>query len=106
MGLGDDPGLEGVGQNDVLVADMGLEDFVEPRPVHGGFENHTGFGIALGQLDEEFRGGVLDTPAFKDATFGVEDAKNTVSVDSAMPSPYGQPAAVCLATLGYGSRFR
>ncbi len=33
LGLGDDPGLEGVGQNDVLVADMGLEDFVEPSPI-------------------------------------------------------------------------
>jgi hypothetical protein len=63
-------------------------------------------GIALGQLDEEFRGGVFDTPALKDAAFGVEDAKNTVSVDSAMPSPYGQPAVVCLTTLGCGSRFR
>ena len=80
MGLGDDPGLEGVGQKDVLVADMGLEDFVEPRPVHGGFENHTGFGIALGQLDEEFRSGMFDTPALKDAAFGVEDAKNAVSL--------------------------
>jgi hypothetical protein len=58
------------------------------------------------QLDEELRGGVLDTPAFKDAAFGVEDAKNAVWVDSASPSPCGQPAAVCLATLGYGSRFR
>ena len=80
LGLGDDPGLEGVGQNDVLFDDMGLEDFVEPGPVHGGFENHTGFGIALGQLDEEFRGGVLDTTALKDAAFGVKDAKNAVSL--------------------------
>ncbi len=37
-------------------------------------------GGALGQLDEEFRGGVLDTPAFKDTAFGVEDAKNAVSL--------------------------
>jgi hypothetical protein len=37
-------------------------------------------GIALSQLDEEFQGGVIDTPAFKDAAFGVEDAKNTVSL--------------------------
>jgi hypothetical protein len=90
LGLGDDAGLEGVGQNDVLVADMGLEDFVEPCPVHGGFENNTGFGIALGQLDEEFWGGVLDTPAFKDAAFGVEDAKNAVSLMEAIPIETGQ----------------
>jgi len=32
-------------------------------------------GIALSQLDEEFQGGVIDTPALKGAAFGVEDTK-------------------------------
>jgi hypothetical protein len=60
---------------------MGLEDFVEPSPVHGGFENHTGFGIELGQLNEELRCGVLDASAFENAACGVlEDAINAVSL--------------------------
>jgi hypothetical protein len=43
LGIGHDPGLEDVGQSNVLVADMGLKDFVEPSPMpaapFGGFEN-------------------------------------------------------------------
>jgi hypothetical protein len=40
----------------------------------------TSLGIALGQLDEEFRGGVFDTPSFKDTAFGGEDAKIAASL--------------------------
>ena len=33
LGLGDDAGLEGIGQDDVFVCDMGFEQFVEPCPM-------------------------------------------------------------------------
>jgi hypothetical protein len=48
-----------------------------------------GFGIALGQLDEEFRSGVFDTPAFKDATFGFEDAKTLYRLWKLIPIETG-----------------
>jgi hypothetical protein len=47
----------------------------------GSFENHTGFGIALGQLHKELRCGAHDASAFENAACGVlEDAINAVSL--------------------------
>ena len=59
---------------------MGFEEFVEPRPVHGGFENHAAAGVALDELDEELRGGMVDAPLPEDAVGGIENTKNAVSL--------------------------
>ena len=74
--------------------------------VEGGFEGDSAAGMALDQRDEELGRGVVDAAMVYDDSVGFDGVKNAVSVDSTLPSPSGQPAAVCLATLGCGSRFR
>ena len=80
LGLGDDPGLEGIGEHDVPVRHVGFQKFVEPRPVHSGFENHAAAGVLLDKVDEELQGAMIDVPLPEDAVGGIDDAKNAVSL--------------------------
>ena len=80
LGLGDDAGLEGIGQNDVPLGEMGFEELIKPRPVHSGLKNHAAAWMSLDQVNEELWCDVVDTPLLKDAVCGIDRAKNTVSL--------------------------
>lgn len=80
LGLGDNAGLEGVGQDDVFWREVGFEEFVEPCPVHSGFENLTATGVALEKIHEELCGAMVDAPLLEDEVSGIDRAKNTVSL--------------------------
>ena len=80
LGLGDDVGLEGIGEDDVSLREIGFKESVEPRPVHGVFENHASAGVAFDEVDEELRGAVVDATPLEDAVGGINRAKNAVSL--------------------------